>query len=86
MEQQAAGVHDGRARRRREPGRADLGDGVAGDEDVGGVSAMSAGVELRPPRMMWSPILAFMGTRLTTTAVASISQAISETRSSPGDQ
>src|SRR5437667_365240 len=38
-------VHDGGVRRRREPGRADRGDGVAGDQDVGGVSAVGPSVE-----------------------------------------
>ncbi len=41
----AACIHDGRVGRRREPGRADLGDGVAGDQDVGRVGAVGAGVE-----------------------------------------
>jgi len=45
MEELAARVHDGRVRRRRQSGRADLGDGVAGDQDVARVGAMGARVE-----------------------------------------
>jgi hypothetical protein len=45
MQQRAGGVEHRGAGGRREAGRADLGDGVAGDQEVGGIRAMRTDVE-----------------------------------------